>query len=68
MIRITAQDFKKLIDFLKKEGQDGAYLAFREEQTTLSITTIDKQNREMIIQLSDVDYPFMPSVTKKETF
>ena len=67
MIRVTHSDFKKLLDFLKKEGQDGATLTFKEEGSALTITTFDRNNKQMVIELSDVDYNFMPRVTKTET-
>lgn len=68
MIRVSAKDFQKLIALLKKDGQDGAQLTFRIEQTGLTITTMDKNNKEMLIELSDTDYPFMPRITRTETF
>lgn len=68
MIRITAKDFQKLIDLLKKEGQEGANLTFRIEQTSLTITTFDRNNKEIFIELSDTDYPFNPRITRTETF
>jgi hypothetical protein len=68
MTRITAQDFKKLVDLLKKDGQDGAYLTFLEYKTTLVVKTTDRSGKEIMIELSDVDYPFMPRITRTETF
>lgn len=68
MIRITDKDFKKLIDYLKKFGQDGANLKFEINGSSLNITTFDRSNKEMIIELSDTEYPFMPTVTRTETF
>jgi hypothetical protein len=67
MIRVTAKDFERLLKVLKKEGQEGALLTFRIEQTSLFVTTFDKLNKEMTIRLSDTDYPFMPTITKTET-
>lgn len=69
MIRITPQDFKKLNDFLRMHGQDGAYLSFDTgySSAVLVVKTVDKYNKEIRIELSDVDYPFMPRVTRTET-
>lgn len=69
MIRVTAQDFKKLVDFLKTHGQDGAYLTFDTETVGafLIVKTVDKYNKEVKLEISDVDYPFMPRVTRTET-
>jgi hypothetical protein len=68
MITITHADFLKLIKLLEKEQQTGAHLKLRINQTTLEIITMDKSNKEMKVELSDKDYPFMPKITKTETF
>lgn len=68
MIRITNDDFQKLVKLLAKEGQPGAYLTFKTELSSITIRTVDRQNKEMLIELSDTEYPFMPRVTKVETF
>jgi len=68
MITITHADFQKLFKLLEKEQQTGAHLTLRISQTTLEIITMDKTNKEMKVELSDKDYPFMPKITKTETF
>lgn len=68
MIRVTNKDFQKLVKFLAKEGQDGAMLSFSVSHTSLIIKTVDRANKDMTIELSDTDYPFMPRITKTETF
>lgn len=68
MIRISSVDFKKLIKLLEKEGQDGAHLAFKTNGSKLEISTMDRNNKELLIEVSDVDYPFMPTLTRTETF
>ena len=68
MIRISGQDFDKLVNLLKKEGMTGAQLVFTDDTTCLRIKTIDRNNKEVIIELSDVAYPFMPRATRTETF
>lgn len=68
MVKITAKDFAKLVDLLKKQGMDQANLTFRIGDAKLHITTMDRQAKEMIIELSDSEYPFMPRVTRTETF
>jgi hypothetical protein len=69
MIRITSKDFFKFVDLLKKEGMDGAELSFSEGNgSALQITTVDKTGKQMVVELSDTKYPFMPRVTKTDTF
>ena len=69
MIRISHADFLKLIKLLAKDGQDDATLTFDTNGgTSLTIMAIDCQTKEIVVQISDVDYPFMPRVTKTETF
>ncbi len=70
MIRITSVDFQKLVKLLAKEGQDGAPLSFSMTSigSSLRISTMDRNNKEMVIELSDVEYPFMPRLIKVETF
>lgn len=70
MIRITRQDFDKLVTIVKKEGMDGASLAFWVSSTgaNLGIRTLDRSNKEITITISDTEYPFMPTITRTETF
>lgn len=68
MVRITPEDFKKLVKILEKEGQDGAFLSFRDDGSALKVETVDKTGRSMLIEISDSKYPFMAKITKTETF
>jgi hypothetical protein len=68
MIRITNADFDKFVNLLKKEGQQGAPLTFEVSGTCLKVKTSDRSNKDITIELSDVDYPFMPRITRTETF
>lgn len=68
MIRVTSVDFHKLLKLLAKEGQEGATLTFRDQGNKLEITTVDRANKTMIVEISDSEYPFMPRLTKTETF
>jgi len=70
MIRVSRVDFDKFIKLLNKESQDGAPLTFytTANGASLCIKTVDKQNKDITIELSDIDYPFMPRVTRTETF
>lgn len=71
MIRITNADFHKLIKLLAKDGQEGATLTFYTSATngsSILIKTVDRLNKDMVIEISDIEYPFMPRVTKTETF
>ncbi len=70
MIKITRQDFDKLVKLLLKEGQDGASLAFSTNNygAGLIIETFDRQNKKMVIEISDESSSFMPRITRTETF
>jgi hypothetical protein len=71
MIKITRTDFDKLVQLLKKEGMDGASLTFAIPSYSgamLQIVTVDRSNKEITIELADEAYPFMPRVTRTETF
>lgn len=68
MIRVTNSDFQKLVNILKKEAMDGSTLTFRDTGHTLTINTVDKSGKDMTIEISDSNYPFMPRLTKTETF
>ena len=70
MTRVSRMDFDKFIKLLNKEGQDGAPLTFfvSTNGAALCVRTTDRQNKEITIELSDIDYPFMPRVTRTETF
>lgn len=67
MIRITSEDFIKLVKMIEKEGQ-GGILAFKEDGATLKVLCHDKSGKEMTLELSDVQYPMKPRITKTETF
>ena len=67
MTKISYVDFLKLVKLLEKEGQ-GGHLTFREDGSALKIETPDKTGKHMSIELSDINYPFMPRITKTETF
>jgi hypothetical protein len=70
MVKITRADFDKLVSLIKKEGMDGASLNVYAgvTATSLLIKTVDRQNKDILIELSDEEYPFMPRVTRTETF
>ncbi len=68
MIRVTNVDFQKLINLLKKEAMDGATLTFKETGRSLTVETVDRQGKNILIEISDTEYPFMPRMTKTETF
>jgi hypothetical protein len=68
MIKITKQDFDKLVKLLAKDGQEGAPITFVWDHPCIRIKTMDRSNKEMIIEISDVEYPFMPRKTITETF
>ncbi len=67
MVRITYDDFKKLVKLLEKEA-GGTHLTFKDTTAALTVSCTDRTNKEMVIEISDVSYPFMPRVTKTETF
>lgn len=66
MINVTDADFKKVLKYLEREGQEGANKTFIINGSKLVIRTMDRTNRQMDIELSDSQYPYMPSVTKTE--
>lgn len=70
MVKITRADFDKLISLIRKEGMDGASLTFATNSTdsSLLIKTVDRSNKGIVINISDEAYPFMPTVTRTETF
>jgi len=68
MIRITAEDFDKLVKLLAKESAQGAYITLKTTTSSIEVTTVDKHGKEMRIEISDVSYPFKPRLTKTETF
>ncbi len=67
MIRISYADFQKMVKMLEKESQGGP-LRVSTEGTVLKVQTLDRSGKEMMIELSDTEYPFMPRITKTETF
>ncbi len=67
MIKITAEDFAKLVTILAKEGQPGASLEFSTTYEKLQVETYDRQNRRILLSLSSVDYPYKPTITRTET-
>lgn len=68
-VKVSWDDFKRFVEFLEKEGQPGAYIAFELGQNAaiLTIKTKDKVGDDITIELSDSDYPFKPRVIRTET-
>ncbi len=67
MTRISYEDFKKLVKMLEKESQ-GGILTFKEQGSTLHVSAMDREGKEMLIELSDVQYPLFPRITRTESF
>ena len=67
MIRVSAIDFEKFVRLVAKEGMQGATLSFRDDGTSLKVGLTDRNGKELIVELADTDYPFMPRVTRTET-
>lgn len=67
MVRIDMKDLMKAIKLLEKESTGGP-VTFRDDGASLKIITTDRSGKEMTIELSDMNYPMMPRVTKTETF
>lgn len=68
MITISDADYNKLVKMLAQEGQAGANKTLSFSGSKVSFRTLDRSNKEIIIDLSDVQYPFMPVITRSETF
>jgi hypothetical protein len=56
-----------MLKLLEKEGC-GAHLNFKTVDTRLEVKTLDRTGKEMMIEISDVEYPFMPRITRTESF
>lgn len=67
MIRIAPDDFKKLIKMLEKEGQGGP-ITLKEDGATLRVSCLDREGKDLIIEISDIQYPMLPRITRTETF
>ncbi len=67
MTKVSYEDFKKLVKMLDKESQGGP-LSFREDGATLRVSALDREGKEIIIELSDLQYPLFPRITRTETF
>lgn len=67
MIRIDMKDLLKAIELVRKESTGGP-ITFKLDGVVLKLVTFDRSGKEMIIELSDVQYQMMPKLTKTETF
>ncbi len=69
-MKVTGLDFKKLVKFLEKEGQDGCDLDFEVSHHghNMQITAYDRQNRKIGITIYSADTPMKPTVTRTEPF
>ncbi len=67
MVRIDFKDLKKAMALLEKESVQGV-ISFTIDGIKLKIGTADKTGRDMVIELSDIQYPFQPKITKTEIF
>jgi hypothetical protein len=66
-MRIEMKDLLKAVKLLEKEANGGA-ISIRIDGVTLQLITVDRSGKEMTIELSDLQYPMLPRVTKTETF
>jgi hypothetical protein len=67
MVRIKFEELLKAIELLKKDSQ-ASIVSIKDDGAVLKIGAPDKSGRDMVIELSDTNYPMMPKVTKTETF
>jgi hypothetical protein len=67
MTRISYDDFKKMVKLLEKETQGGP-ITIREDGACLKVSVLDREGRELMMEISDISYPFFPKVTRTETF
>lgn len=69
MIRISEDDFKKLVAMITKVGMPGAVISFSiTQQGVLSVKTVDRDGKDITIELTDTRWPMMPRITRTETF
>lgn len=67
MIRVDTKDLYRAMDLIRAQS-NGAPVTFKTDGASLKIQITDKQGKDMTLELSDVNYPMMPKVTKTETF
>jgi hypothetical protein len=65
MIKVKLEDLVKAVKFLEQESLSGL-INVKENGAELKLSSTDKSNREIVIELSDTSYPFYPRVTKTE--
>lgn len=68
MIRISSTDYMKMIKLIDREIQQGAPIIFKQDKSNLVVSFLDRTGKEITLLISDVDFPFMPTITKTETF
>lgn len=67
MIRIDYKDLVKAMKLLEKDSMQGP-VKLEIKDITFKLTSMDRSQKEMVIELFDVDYPTIPRLTKTETF
>lgn len=67
MTRVTYDDFKKMFKKLEAETQGGP-ITVRSDGSVLKFSFLDRSGKDVVIELADMQYPFLPKITKTETF
>ncbi len=66
MIRCKLEDLIKVVELLKKESLSD-FITIKEDLPVLKFTTTDRDHKDLILEISDTNYPRSPRVTRTES-
>lgn len=66
MIRIDPKDLARAIALLNKEANGGP-ISFKTDGVILKIGSVDRNGKDLVLELFDVSYPTIPRVTRTES-
>lgn len=67
MVKIDLKELIKAVDILHTQSLGGNVI-IKEDGAMLKMISVDRNNKEMEIELSDTSYPFKPRIRKTDTF
>lgn len=67
MVRVNFEELLKAVKLLEKDSICGP-ISISTDGVTLKMGSVDRSGKDMTIELSDLQYPFKPRITRTETF
>lgn len=65
MVKIKLEELVKSVKFLEQESLSGL-INIKEDGASLKLSTTDRANKDIVVEISDTSYPKFVTVTRTE--